>query len=150
VGDQPTADAESGRRCIRVERQPSPRHGNLRTPSPLRVHTSINSFMRMLLPCSGKRTRIRDGLPQIVLLHGQAEAGVRRWPTTAQKGSSTPTSTAKEELVWSDDAHKIKGPFFAPCSVLVSVPHSRSTSCKVARLPSLCASSAPAISISTL
>ncbi|XP_071683882.1 uncharacterized protein [Lolium perenne] len=55
--------------------------------------------------------RSRTAYPQLLLLQGQAEAGVRRWPTTTQKGSSTPTSTAKEELVRSDDAHQFKGQF---------------------------------------
>nr|XP_051208338.1 uncharacterized protein LOC127325599 isoform X2 [Lolium perenne] len=92
VGDQPTADAESIRRCIRVERDPSPRRPRAST-SPATVSRSRS---RTAYPGSSRRKA------------KERPAGVRRWPTTTQNGSSTPTSTAKEELVRSDDAHQFK------------------------------------------
>jgi hypothetical protein len=105
-------------------------------PRPLSASTPrLISSSPYPCPVQVSRSRSRTAYPQLLLLQGQEEAGVRRWPTTTQNGSSTPTSTAKEELVRSDDAHQIKGPFFAPCSVVVSVAHNRS----------LYASSAPAI-----
>jgi hypothetical protein len=66
------------------------RHGKLRIPAPLRVHTSINFAMPMPLPRAGKRKKIRDGLPQLLPLQGQGvagrPAGVRSWPTISRKG----------------------------------------------------------------
>nr|XP_051208372.1 uncharacterized protein LOC127325599 isoform X6 [Lolium perenne]XP_051208373.1 uncharacterized protein LOC127325599 isoform X6 [Lolium perenne] len=95
VGDQPTADAESIRRCIRVERDPSPRRPRAST-SPATVSRSRS---RTAYPGSSRRKA------------KERPAGVRRWPTTTQNGSSTPTSTAKAELVRSDGARQIKGHF---------------------------------------
>jgi hypothetical protein len=53
------------------------RHGNLRTPSPLRVHTPINFVIPLPLPRAGKQKQIKDGLPRLLPPQGQGEAGGR-------------------------------------------------------------------------
>ncbi|XP_071683147.1 uncharacterized protein [Lolium perenne] len=88
VGDQPTADAESIRRCIRVERDPSPRRPRAST-SPATIKDGLPTAPPAARPRRGRRPEMADDHAQ-GLVHSDLD---------------------HSDLVRSDDAHQIKGQF---------------------------------------